>query len=154
MRERIKQMLPFKPTGAQKRVLAEIAHDMAEPHPMYRLLQGDVGSGKTLVAAEAAIIAIENGYQVAVLAPTEILATQHYFYFKKLFQKLDYVTILLTGSNTAREKDAAQEAGGGGPGAGRGRNARAARSRRRIRTSSAWRSSTSSIASAWSSGRS
>ena len=54
---------------------------------MYRLLQGDVGSGKTLVAAEAAIIAIENGYQVAVLAPTEILATQHYFYFKKLFSE-------------------------------------------------------------------
>ena len=104
VRERIIQMLPFKPTGAQKRVLAEIAHDMAEPHPMYRLLQGDVGSGKTLVAAEAAIIAIENGYQAAVLAPTEILATQHYFYFKKLFQKLDYVTILLTGSNTAARK--------------------------------------------------
>ena len=103
-RERIKAMLPFRPTGAQKRVLAEIAHDMAEPHPMYRLLQGDVGSGKTLVAAEAAIIAIENGYQVAVLAPTEILATQHYFYFKNLFQKLDYVTILVTGSSTARDK--------------------------------------------------
>ncbi len=97
-------MLPFKPTGAQKRVLGEIAKDMAVPHPMYRLLQGDVGSGKTLVAAEAAIIAIENGYQVAVLAPTEILATQHYFYFKKLFHKLGYVTISLTGSNTAREK--------------------------------------------------
>jgi ATP-dependent DNA helicase RecG len=104
VRERIKQMLPFKPTGAQKRVLGEIAQDMAAPHPMYRLLQGDVGSGKTLVAAEAAIIAIENGYQVAVLAPTEILAAQHYFYFKKLFQKLGYTTILLTGSNTAREK--------------------------------------------------
>jgi ATP-dependent DNA helicase RecG len=103
-RERIKAMLPFRPTGAQKRVLAEIAHDMSEPHPMYRLLQGDVGSGKTLVAAEAAIIAIENGYQVAVLAPTEILAAQHYFYFKKLFQKLGYVTILVTGSFTAREK--------------------------------------------------
>ena len=103
-RERIIQMLPFKPTGAQKRVLGEIAQDMAEPHPMYRLLQGDVGSGKTLVAAEAAIIAVENGYQAAVLAPTEILATQHYFYFKKLFQKLNYVTVLLTGSNTQREK--------------------------------------------------
>ncbi len=103
-RERIIQMLPFKPTGAQKRVLAEIAHDMAAPRPMYRLLQGDVGSGKTLVAAEAAIIAVENGYQAAVLAPTEILATQHYFYFKKLFQKLNYVTVLLTGSNTQREK--------------------------------------------------
>jgi ATP-dependent DNA helicase RecG len=104
VRDRIKQMLPFKPTGAQKKVLGEIAHDMAAPHPMYRLLQGDVGSGKTLVAAESAIIAIENGYQAAVLAPTEILATQHFFYFKKLFQKLDYVTVLLTGSNTAREK--------------------------------------------------
>jgi ATP-dependent DNA helicase RecG len=104
VRERIKQMLPFKPTGAQKRVLGEIAHDMAEPHPMYRLLQGDVGSGKTLVAAEAAIIAIENGYQVAVLAPTEILATQHYLYFKKLFKSLEYVPVLLTGSVSAREK--------------------------------------------------
>src|SRR5581483_1231160 len=67
-------------------------------------LQGDVGSGKTLVAAEAAIITIENGYQAAVLAPTEILATQHYFYFKKLFQKLGYVTILITGSTPARDK--------------------------------------------------
>ena len=77
MREKIKAMLPFKPTGAQKRVLKEIADDMREPRPMNRLLQGDVGSGKTIVAAEAAVIAIENGYQVAVLAPTEILATQH-----------------------------------------------------------------------------
>jgi ATP-dependent DNA helicase RecG len=104
VRERIKTMLPFKPTGAQKRVLAEIAQDMAAPYPMNRLLQGDVGSGKTLVAAEAAIIAIENGYQVALLAPTEILASQHYFYFKNLFAKLGYVVLLLTGSNTAREK--------------------------------------------------
>ncbi len=106
VRERIIQMLPFKPTNAQKRVLKEIAEDMAAPHPMYRLLQGDVGSGKTLVAAESAIIAIENGYQVAVLAPTEILATQHYFYFKRLVQKIGYVPILLTGSNTAKEKQA------------------------------------------------
>src|SRR6202044_2440898 len=71
VREKIKTMLPFKPTGAQKRVLGEIARDMEAPHPMSRLLQGDVGSGKTLVAAEAAVIAIENGYQAAVLAPTE-----------------------------------------------------------------------------------
>ncbi len=104
VRERIKEMLPFKPTGAQKRVLGEIAQDMAAPHPMYRLLQGDVGSGKTLVAAESAIIAIENGYQVAILAPTEILASQHFFYFKKLFAKLGYHPILLTGSTTAKEK--------------------------------------------------
>lgn len=104
VRERIKSMLPFKPTGAQKRVLAEIAKDMTEPHPMNRLLQGDVGSGKTLVAAESAIIAIENGYQVALLAPTEILASQHYLSFKTLFAKLGYVPILLTGSATAREK--------------------------------------------------
>jgi len=104
VRERIKTMLPFKPTGAQKRVLKEIAQDMHEPHPMSRLLQGDVGSGKTLVAAEAAVIAIENGYQVAVLAPTEILASQHYVYFKNLFQKMGYVVVMLTGSATPREK--------------------------------------------------
>ena len=104
VRERIKTMLPFKPTGAQKRVLKEIADDMNAPHPMNRLLQGDVGSGKTLVAAEAAVIAIENKYQVVVLAPTEILATQHYLYFKKLFQKLGYVVVLLTGSATRHEK--------------------------------------------------
>ena len=104
VREQIKAMLPFRPTGAQKRVLGEIAQDMAKPTPMYRLLQGDVGSGKTLVAAESAIIAIENGHQVAVLAPTEILATQHYFSFKELFKKLGYVVVLLTGSGSKREK--------------------------------------------------
>lgn len=105
VREKIKAMLPFKPTGAQKRVLGEIAKDMAEPHPMNRLVQGDVGSGKTLVAAEAAIIAIENGYQVAVLAPTEILAMQHYAYFKNLFEKLGYVVVPLAGSFKAKEKE-------------------------------------------------
>jgi ATP-dependent DNA helicase RecG len=104
VREKIKVMLPFKPTGAQKRVLKEIAADMQTPHPMSRLLQGDVGSGKTLVAAEAAVIAIENGYQVAVLAPTEILASQHYLYFKNLFHKMGYAVALLTGSSTPREK--------------------------------------------------
>jgi ATP-dependent DNA helicase RecG len=104
VRDKVKSMLPFKPTGAQKRVLKEIAQDMQAPHPMSRLLQGDVGSGKTLVAAEAAVIAIENGYQVAILAPTEILASQHYFYFKNLFQKMGYVPVLLTGSATQREK--------------------------------------------------
>ena len=105
IREKIKAMLPFKPTGAQKRVLGEIARDMASPHPMSRLLQGDVGSGKTLVAAEAAIIAIGNGYQAALIAPTEILATQHYFSFKRLFDKIGYIPVLLTGSMPAREKE-------------------------------------------------
>jgi ATP-dependent DNA helicase RecG len=104
VRERIKAMLPFKPTGAQKRALGEIAQDMSQPHPMYRLLQGDVGSGKTLVAAQAAVIAIENGYQVAMLAPTEILATQHFLSLKNLFAPLNYVPALLVGSMTAREK--------------------------------------------------
>ena len=105
VRQRVKRMLPFKPTGAQKRVIQEIAADMRQPHPMNRLLQGDVGSGKTIVAAEAAVIAIENGYQVAVLAPTEILAAQHAFYFRQILSPLGYVTALLTGSFTSREKD-------------------------------------------------
>jgi ATP-dependent DNA helicase RecG len=104
VREKVKAMLPFKPTGAQKRVLGEIAQDMKAARPMNRLLQGDVGSGKTIVAAEAAVIAIENGYQVAVLAPTEILASQHYYYFKKLLAPLNYVVVQLTGSFSNREK--------------------------------------------------
>ena len=104
VREKVKAMLPFKPTEAQKRVIKEIAEDMKAPRPMNRLLQGDVGSGKTIVAAEAAVIAIENGYQVSVLAPTEILAAQHAFYFKQIFAKLGYVVVLLTGSFTSREK--------------------------------------------------
>jgi len=104
VREKVKAMLPFKPTGAQKRVIQEIANDMKAPRPMSRLLQGDVGSGKTIVAAEAAVIAIENGYQVAVLAPTEILAIQHGIYFKQILSKLGYVVALLTGSFTSREK--------------------------------------------------
>ncbi len=104
VREKVKAMLPFKPTGAQKRVLSEIAQDMKASRPMNRLLQGDVGSGKTIVAAEAAVIAIENGYQVAVLAPTEILAAQHYFYFKQLLGGLGYVVLQLTGSFSSREK--------------------------------------------------
>ena len=104
VRERIKQMLPFKPTAAQKRVFGEIARDMAEPHPMNRLLQGDVGSGKTLVAAEAVVVAIESGYQTVLLAPTEILAAQHYLYFKNLFVKLGYTVATLSGSQTSHEK--------------------------------------------------
>ena len=98
VREAIKKILPFHPTGAQKRVLKEIAADMEKPSPMRRLLQGDVGSGKTIVAFEAAIIAIENGYQVALMAPTEILATQHYLSARRILENAGYRIVLLTGS--------------------------------------------------------
>jgi ATP-dependent DNA helicase RecG len=98
VREAIKKILPFHPTGAQKRALKEIAGDMEKPFPMRRLLQGDVGSGKTLVAFEAAIIAIENGYQVALMAPTEILAQQHYFSARRILEPSGYRIVLLTGS--------------------------------------------------------
>lgn len=98
VREAIKGFLPFRPTGAQKKVLGEIAADMQAPIPMRRLLQGDVGSGKTLVALEAAVIAIENGYQAAFMAPTEILATQHYLSARKLLEPHGYRVVLLTGS--------------------------------------------------------
>jgi ATP-dependent DNA helicase RecG len=94
----IKKILPFHPTGAQKRVLKEIASDMGKPFPMRRLLQGDVGSGKTIVAFEAAIIAMENGYQVALMAPTEILAQQHYFSARRILENAGYRVVLLTGS--------------------------------------------------------
>ncbi len=98
VRAAIKKILPFHPTAAQKRVLKEIAADMEKPYPMRRLLQGDVGSGKTIVAFEAAIIAIENGYQVALMAPTEILAQQHYFSARRILENAGYRIVLLTGS--------------------------------------------------------
>jgi ATP-dependent DNA helicase RecG len=98
VREAIKRFLPFRPTGAQKKVLGEIAADMQTPIPMRRLLQGDVGSGKTLVALEAAVIAVENGYQAALMVPTEILATQHYLSARKLLEPHGYRVVLLTGS--------------------------------------------------------
>jgi ATP-dependent DNA helicase RecG len=98
VRAAIKKILPFHPTTAQKRVLKEIASDMEKPAPMRRLLQGDVGSGKTIVAFEAAIIAMENGYQVALMAPTEILAQQHYFSARRILEPAGYRVVLLTGS--------------------------------------------------------
>ena len=98
VREAIKKILPFHPTNAQKKVLREIASDMEKPSPMRRLLQGDVGSGKTIVAFEAAIIAMENGYQVALMAPTEILAQQHYFSARRILENAGYRIVLLTGS--------------------------------------------------------
>ena len=98
VRQAIKKILPFHPTAAQKRVLKEIADDMQQPHPMRRLLQGDVGSGKTIIGFQAAIIAIENGYQVALMAPTEILAQQHCFSARKILENAGYRIVLLTGS--------------------------------------------------------
>ncbi|MGO8719154.1 MAG: ATP-dependent DNA helicase RecG [Acidobacteriaceae bacterium] len=102
VREALKRVLPFHPTAAQKRVLAEIVQDLRQPTPMRRLLQGDVGSGKTIVALEAAFIAIENGYQAALMAPTEILATQHYLAARQLLERSQrqppYHVVLLTGS--------------------------------------------------------
>lgn len=98
VRQAIKKILPFHPTNAQKQVLKEIAGDMQKPHPMRRLLQGDVGSGKTIVSFQAAIIAIENGYQVALMAPTEILAQQHYFSARRILENAGYRIVLLTGS--------------------------------------------------------
>ena len=111
VRAALKQVLPFKPTSAQKRVLGEIVQDMRAPRPMRRLLQGDVGSGKTIVALEAALVAIENGYQVAMMAPTEILATQHFLSARKLLRdaispskQRPYRVTLLTGSLDDRMK--------------------------------------------------
>ena len=104
MRDAVKRILPFHPTGAQKRVMKEIADDMAAPAPMRRLLQGDVGSGKTILAFEAAVIAIENGYQVALMAPTEILATQHYLSARSILEAAGYRIVLLTGSQEAGRK--------------------------------------------------
>jgi ATP-dependent DNA helicase RecG len=97
-RAALKKILPFHPTAAQKRVLKDIAEDMSKATPMRRLLQGDVGAGKTIVAFQAAIIAIENGYQVALMAPTEILATQHYLSARKMLENAGYRIVLLTGS--------------------------------------------------------
>jgi len=105
IRERVRQMLPFRPTGAQKRVIQEIVADMREAHPMNRLLQGDVGSGKTIVAAQAAVIAVENGYQAVLLAPTEILAAQHFLNLQRIFKPLDYRVMPLTGSMSKKEKE-------------------------------------------------
>ena len=100
VREAIREVLPFHPTGAQKRALGEIVTDMRQPNPMRRLLQGDVGSGKTIVALQAMLVAMENGYQAALMAPTEILATQHFLAARKLLERSSrrYRMALLTGS--------------------------------------------------------
>ena len=100
VRSALRQVLPFHPTKAQKTALGEIVADMRAPEPMRRLLQGDVGSGKTIVALQAMLVAIENGYQAALMAPTEILATQHFLGARKLLERSQqrYKVVLLTGS--------------------------------------------------------
>ncbi len=102
--------LPFRLTGAQQRVLAEIADDMRQAHPMHRLLQGDVGSGKTIVAALSALAAVEAGYQVAVMAPTEILAEQHFLKFSQWFEPLGIKVDWFSGSLRKKAKDTAKAA--------------------------------------------
>jgi ATP-dependent DNA helicase RecG len=106
VREALKRMLPFKPTAAQKKVLAEIAADLERPYPMHRLLEGDVGSGKTIVALEAATIVIENGYQVALMAPTEILAAQHYLSARRIFRPAGYGVDLVVSGRKKQEREA------------------------------------------------
>ncbi|WP_026361992.1 MULTISPECIES: ATP-dependent DNA helicase RecG [Methylotenera] len=99
--------LPFDLTGAQKKVVAEISHDLTQPHPMQRLLQGDVGSGKTIVACMAALQAIEHGWQVALMAPTEILAEQHFKKFEMWLKPLNINIAWLTGSQSKKERELA-----------------------------------------------
>lgn len=99
--------LPFSPTHAQQRVVGEIQQDLSQPSPMMRLVQGDVGSGKTLVAALAALQAIGNGYQVALMAPTEILAEQHAINFKNWFDKLDIKVGWLAGKQKGKAREEA-----------------------------------------------
>ena len=97
-------LLPFRPTGAQERAMAEISRDMGQPEPMHRLLQGDVGSGKTAVAAMAAALAIQDGWQVALMAPTEILASQHATTLTKLLLPMGVEVALVTGTGSTTER--------------------------------------------------
>lgn len=107
--KRLLGQLPFKLTAAQQRVCAEIATDLRSTHPMQRLLQGDVGSGKTIVAATSALQAIESGYQVAVMAPTELLSEQHKCTFTQWLQPLEIEMTWLTGSLTKKKREQALE---------------------------------------------
>ena len=103
------KVLPFELTGAQARVWSEIGLDLSNTFPMNRLLQGDVGSGKTVIAALAAARAMDHGYQAAIMAPTEILAEQHYLKMKEWFEPLGVKIAWLSGSLKAKEKRLAQE---------------------------------------------
>jgi ATP-dependent DNA helicase RecG len=102
--EKLKENIPFKFTNAQKKVLQEILEDMSSKKVMHRLVQGDVGCGKTVVAAAAALVALESGYQVAMMAPTELLIDQHFQNFQKWFVGMNIPSLKLTGSMTTTEK--------------------------------------------------
>jgi ATP-dependent DNA helicase RecG len=104
IRESARRVLPFKLTGDQKTAIAEIVTDMKRPQPMNRLLQGDVGSGKTIVALMAALVAMENHLQVAFMAPTEILAEQHFLTIRRLLEHSRFRLALLTGATGARQR--------------------------------------------------
>ncbi|HCG1858688.1 ATP-dependent DNA helicase RecG [Vibrio cholerae] len=114
LKQQLLAQLPFSPTKAQQRVVAEIEADLAKPHPMMRLVQGDVGSGKTLVAALAAVRAIEHGYQVALMAPTELLAEQHALNFAQWLEPMGIQVGWLAGKlkGKARETELARIASG------------------------------------------
>jgi ATP-dependent DNA helicase RecG len=104
------ERLPFKLTGAQKRVIREIQADLAQNHPMQRLVQGDVGSGKTVVAAMAALRTIGNGYQAAIMAPTELLAEQHLRSFRDWLEPMGIEPVWLSGKVTGKARRTALEA--------------------------------------------
>ncbi len=103
--DKLRSILPFKLTGAQERVIKEIKGDLAKPEPMNRLLQGDVGSGKTAVALFTMLIVVENGCQTAIMAPTEILAEQHFLNIHKFVEQLGLKTAILTGSIKGKERE-------------------------------------------------
>ncbi|EIC29471.1 MULTISPECIES: ATP-dependent DNA helicase RecG [Methylomicrobium] len=108
--DRFVRRLPFPLTGAQRRVITEIADSCRKIQPMMRLVQGDVGSGKTVVAAYAALLAVSSGYQAAVMAPTELLAEQHYRNFSAWFSHFDIQVVLLTGQTKGRQRQEILEA--------------------------------------------
>jgi ATP-dependent DNA helicase RecG len=114
IRNQVRQILPFHPTGAQKRVLKEIVEDLKADFPMNRLMQGDVGSGKTIVAFEAVVIAVANGFQAAIMAPTEILAEQHYLNAMRILAPLKYsIGVLRRGVKAAEKKELFQRLAAG-----------------------------------------
>ena len=114
IRQHVKTILPFHPTAAQKRVLKEIVDDLKAAFPMMRLMQGDVGSGKTIVAFEAVVIAVENGYQAAIMAPTEILAEQHFINAKRILAPLNYrIGVVRRGIKKAEKQQLLEEIASG-----------------------------------------